>query len=285
MPHTIRSMVQVCALVAATAAVTGAQWLNYPAPGVSRLPNGQVDLAAKPPRTADGRPDLSGVWVTELESPEEIARRSTPAANALVVPGDDPRTFSRYFFNVLSDFTDADTPMRPPTMEFMRKQGERTAGNSSGFCLPHGLPQPDLMSYAPFKMIQTRGVIAVLYELDNTYRQIYIDGRPLPKDPQPTWGGYSVGTWEGDTLVVDAAGFNDRTRLDVAGHPHSEALHVRERFHRRDFGHMDLTVTIEDPVWYTKPITFKVTELLMPDGDVLETVCNENEKDREHLQQ
>jgi hypothetical protein len=278
-----KGLVLACMLAAMTGVLTRAQWLNHPEPGVPRLPNGKVDLAAKAPRAADGKPDLSGVWVTELETPAEIARRSNAAADALIVPGDDPRTFSRYFFNVLADFTAADAPMRPQTVEFMKKQGERTAGNPSGLCLPHGLPQTDLMSYAPFKMIQTGSVIAVLYELDNSYRQIYIDGRPLPKDPQPTWGGYSVGKWDGDTLVVDAAGFNDRSRLDVAGHPHGEALHVHERFYRRDFGHMDLMVTIDDPVWYTNPFTFKVTELLVPDSDVLETVCNENEKDGAHL--
>jgi hypothetical protein len=278
-----KRLVLACMLAAMTGVLARAQWLNHPEPGVPRLPNGKVDLAARAPRAAGGKPDLSGVWVTELETPAEIARRSSVAADALIVPGDDPRTFSRYFFNVLADFSAAAAPMRPQTVEFMKKQGERTAGNPSGLCLPHGLPQSDLMSYAPFKMIQTRSVIAVLYELDNSYRQIYIDGRPLPKDPQPTWGGYSVGKWDGDTLVVDAAGFNDRSRLDVAGHPHGEALHVHERFYRRDFGHMDLTVTIDDPVWYTEPFAFKVTELLVPDGDVLETVCNENEKDGAHL--
>jgi hypothetical protein len=139
------------------------------------------------------------------------------------------------------------------------------------------------MSYAPFKIVQTPTVIALLYELDNNFRQIYVDGRSLPKDLNPTWGGYSVGRWEGDTLVVDAAGFTDRTRLDVAGHPHSEALHIQERFRRRDFGHLDVTITIDDPVMYTKPFTVKATEILLPDGDVLETVCNENEKDGAHL--
>jgi len=261
-----------------------AQWLNYPAPGVPRLPNGQVDLSAKAPRTRDGRPDLSGVWQTELETAEMIASRSKDeSANKLIVPGDDPRTFSRYFFNVLSDFTDADAPMRPQTREYMRKTGERKAGNPSGLCLPHGLPQADLMSYAPFKIVQTPVVVAIMYELDNNFRQVYLDGRTLPKDLQPTWGGYSVGRWEGDTLVVDAAGFNERTRLDVAGHPHSEALHLQERFRRRDFGHMDVTITIDDPVLYTKPFTVKATEILLPDSDVLETVCDENEKDGLHL--
>ncbi|HXD73893.1 MAG TPA: hypothetical protein VN628_09160 [Vicinamibacterales bacterium] len=260
-----------------------AQWLNYPAPGVPRLPNGKVDLSAKAPRTRDGRPDLSGVWQTELETPAMIASRSNNEAAKLVVPGDDPTTFSRYFFNVLSDFKPEDAPLQPKTREYMQRAGERPAGNPSGGCLPHGLPQADLMSYAPFKVIQTPSVIAFLYELDNNYRQIYTDGRTLPKDLNPTWYGYSVGRWEGDTLVVDAAGFNERTRLDVAGHPHSEALHITERFRRRDFGHLDVTITIDDPAMYTKPFTIKATEVLLPDNDVLETVCAENEKDGAHI--
>ena len=126
-------------------------------------------------------------------------------------------------------------------------------------------------------------MIVILYEVDNTRRQIYTDGRKLPADPQPMWMGYSVGKWEGDTLVVDTAGFNDKSWLDAAGHPHSEALRIQERFHRRDFGHMDLQVTVDDPQMYLQPITIKVTEVLIPDSDVLELFCNENEKDRPHL--
>ena len=121
------------------------------------------------------------------------------------------------------------------------------------------------------------------YEESNNYRQIYTDGRQLPVDPQPTWTGYSVGRWEGDTLVVDATGFNDQGWLDAMGHPQSEGLRIRERFHRRDFGHMDLELTIDDPKTYTKPFTLKATEVLLPDSDVLEYVCTENEKDRAHL--
>ena len=153
----------------AFAALLLAQWLNYPAPGVPRLPNGKVDLSAKAPRTRDGKPDLSGVWQTELETPEMIASRSNDEAAKLIVPGDDPTTFSRYFFNILADFAAADAPMTASTREYMQKIGERKAGNPSGFCLPHGLPQTDLMSYAPFKIVQTPTVIAVLYELDNNF--------------------------------------------------------------------------------------------------------------------
>jgi hypothetical protein len=125
-------------------------------------------------------------------------------------------------------------------------------------------------------------VTAILYEVDNMFRQVYTDGRKLPVDPQPAWLGYSVGKWEGDTLVVDSSGFNDRSWLDAYGHPHSEALRIQERFHRRDFGHMDLQLTIDDPKMYTRPFAIKVTEVLLPDTDILEYVC-ENETDRAHL--
>ena len=271
-------------MFAAAAVVAGqAQWLDYPVPGVPRLPNGKVNMTAKPPRTRDGRPDLSGVWQTELATAEEIARRSDAVANALVVPGDDFRTWNRYFLNILADFTPEDAPMRPEARRLLERNIPARAESPSVRCLPQSIPRTDLMSYAPFKMIQTPDQITVLYELDNTFRQIHTDGRKLPVNPQPTWGGYSVGRWEGDTLVVDVGGFNDRGWLDSMGHPRSEALRIQERFHRRDFGHMDLTVTIDDPVMYTKPFTVKATEVLLPDSDVLETVCNENEKDRAHL--
>jgi hypothetical protein len=270
-----RRLAPLLMILGMTAAVGHAQWLGYPAPGAPRLANGKVDLSAKAPRTRDGRPDLSGVWQTQLESPEG-------KQNAFVVPGDDPRTFNKYFLNILADFKPDDLPMRPLAEETMRKNREQRLPGEAARCLPLGLPRMDVFSYSPFKMIQSPGMLVVLYEMDNSHRQIYLDGRKLPVDPQPTWGGYSVGRWEGDTLVVDAAGFNDRTRLDSSGHPHTEQMHLQERFHRRDFGHMDLTVTITDPEMYTKPLSYTVTEVLLPDSDVLETVCNENEKDLAH---
>jgi hypothetical protein len=202
---------------------------------------------------------------------------------AFIEPGDDPSAFSKYFLDILVDFRPDAKPMRPDAAELFRLNATKKSRSSSANCLPQGLPRTDINSYAPFKMIQTPGVIAVLYEVDNTHRQIYTDGRPLPIDPQPAWGGYSVGRWDGDTLIVDAAGFNDQTWLDSGGHPHSDALRIQERFHRRDFGHMDLSVTVDDPKMYTQPFTIKVTELLLPDSDILESVCNENEKDRARM--
>ncbi len=261
-----------------------AQWLNHPAPGTPRTPDGKPNLSAKVPRASNGKPDLSGVWLTEFERHAENQRLFGSALSDFVVPGDDPSTFSKYFLDILSDFKPEETPMRRETAALFRRNAERRGtDNPSSRCLPQGIPRADLLSYAPFKIIQTPGLIAFLYEVDNTHRQVYTDGRKLPVDPQPAWLGYSVGKWDADVLVVDSAGFNDKTWLDSAGHPHSEDLRIQERFHRRDFGHMDLTVTVEDPKMYTSPFTIKVTELLIPDSDILESICNENEKDRIHL--
>ena len=259
-----------------------AQWLNYPTPGTPRTRDGKPNLSAKTPRAGNGKPDLSGVWQTELAPPGEIERLFGDNFKYAVVPGDDPRTFSKYFLNILADFKPEEAPIRPEAAELARKNAENARANPSAQCLPQGIVRADVLSYNPFKIIQTPVVIAILYEVDSMFRQVYTDGRKLPVDPEPAWLGYSIGKWEGDTFVVDSAGFNDRSWLDAYGHPHSEALRIQERFRRRDFGHMDLQLTIDDPKMYTRPFTIKVTEVLLPDTDILEYVC-ENETDRAHL--
>ena len=273
-------------IFAGTVVCGQAQWLNYPTPGTPRTRDGKPNLTAKTPRASNGKPDLSGVWQTEFAPPGEDEKLFGAAlVKDFAVPGDDPSTFSKYFVNILVDFKPEESPMRPAASELLRQNAARRGpDNPATRCLPQGLPRADILSYAPFKIIQTPGLIAVLYEIDNTHRQIYTDGRKLPVDPQPSWSGYSVGRWEGDTLVTDVPDSMTRRWLDLFGHPHSEELRIQERFHRRDFGHMDLTLTVEDPKMYTQPITIKVTELLVPDSDILESICNENEKDRVHLQ-
>jgi hypothetical protein len=269
---------RLCLLFVFLASGALGQWLNHPSPGTPRTRDGKPNLSAPVPRASGGKPDLSGVWQTELAPPGENDRLLGDVS-PFVVPGDDPRTFSKYFWNILADFNPAEAPVRPEAAELFRKN----TNNNPGHCLPLGIPGADILSYAPFKIIPAHELIVILYEVDNTHRQIYMDGRKLPADPQPTWLGYSVGRWEGDTLVVDTAGFNDKGRLDGFGHPRSESLRIQERFHRRDFGHMDLQLTIEDPKMFLRPITVKAKELLIPDSDVLESFCNENEKDRPHM--
>jgi hypothetical protein len=132
------------------------------------------------------------------------------------------------------------------------------------------------------KIVQTANLVVVLYEYQTLFRQIFTDGRALPEDPNPTWMGYSVGRWDGDTLVVTTAGYNDRTSLDLAGHPHTEALRVTERYHRRDIGHLEVQVTLDDPKAYTRPWTLPMEFDLIPDEELIEYVC-ENERDAPHL--
>jgi len=259
-----------------------AQWLNYPTPGTPRTKDGKPNLSAPTPRASNGKPDLSGVWQVEPPAPGEMERK-VGDLGTFVVPGDDPRTFSPYFFNILVDFKREDAPIRPEAAAVFQRHAKAFGKDSPGsHCLPMGVPNTELIA-VPFKIIQTPGVIVMLIEADNTHRQIYTDGRPLPVDPQPSWQGYSIGKWEGDTLVVDTVGFNDKSWLDAIGHIHSESLRVQERYRRRDFGHMELQVTIEDPKTFTQPVTFKVNQLLIPDSDILETICTENERDRVHL--
>jgi hypothetical protein len=159
---------------------------------------------------------------------------------------------------------------------------EAGIGNPTTQCQPGGVPFAGLLPF-PNKFIQTPGVIVILLEADAAVRQIFTDGRKHTADPQPSWMGYSIGRWEGDSLVVDTVGFNDKSWLDGAGHPHSEALTVQERYRRRDFGHMDVQVRLDDPKMYTRPFSIQYTLDLVPDSEIGEYGCAENEKDRSHL--
>ena len=275
-------IVTVVVLILGSSVGSGAQWVNYRDPKAPRTADGKVNLSAPAPRTADGRPDLSGVWQAEATPIEELTRLFGDVT-ATSVPGDDPRTMSKYLFNILADFKQEEAPLRPEAGKLLGERA-RTPGRDlpTTQCLAAGVPLA-LLIPIPFKIVQTPGLTLMLFEGDSTIRQIYTDGRKHPQDPFPLWLGYSIGAWQGDTFVVDSIGFNDKTWLDGIGHPHSEAMHVIERFRRRDFGHIDVEVTVDDPKMYTKPFTVKFTEVLKPDTDILEAFCSENEKDRVHL--
>jgi hypothetical protein len=175
-------MVRVAALLVAIAGCVQGQWLNYPAPGVPRTRDGKANLTAKVPRARDGKPDLSGVWHVEYAQVEENRRLFGKSVDEFSVPGDDPGTFSRYALNILIDFKPEDSPMRPEAAELFEQNVAKHATDAPTLkCLPEGLPRADLFNYAPFKIIQAPREIAVLYEMDDTYRQIYTDGRKLPR--------------------------------------------------------------------------------------------------------
>jgi hypothetical protein len=231
--------------------------------------------SAPAPRASNGKPDLSGIWLPEASPIPELMRLLPGGQNGL---GEVPPT--KYFLNILADFKPGEEPLRtrpsaPLTLTAFRKDDPGLN------CLPNGVPLMDTLP-VPFKLVQTPGLILMLAEADTVFRQIFTDGRKHPEDPQPSWLGYSVGRWEGDSLVVETIGLNDRGWLDAVGHTHTDALRVTERFHRRVFGHLDVQLTLDDPKTFTQPVTVKFTELLLPDTDLIESFCTENEKDLTH---
>ncbi len=264
--------------------IASAQWLNYPTPGTPRTSDGKPNLTARAPRASNGKPDLSGVWHVEATPLAEHKRLFGDDVDNVSVPGMEIATISKYAINILLDYKPGEVQMTPEAEAIMRPR--RPGGTEelpSTHCLPIGIPLAMLLSEVT-KIVQTPGLTLIMLEDDGLTRQIYTDGRKLPVDPSPSWLGYSVGKWEGDTFVVDTSGFNDKSWVDLIGHPRSEAMHMTERYRRRDFGHMDVELTFDDPKMYTKPFTVKVTQLLQADSDILEYVCAENEKDSHHME-
>ncbi len=251
--------IAAAALVLALAVPAAAQWINYPTPGVPRLPDGKPNLSAPAPHTADGKPDLSGIW---------RAGRTGEYG---------------YDFNVAASLKPEDIQ---PWAEALRQQRVQDFRKDSPLarCLPVSVPFLNFRGLS--QIVQTPGLIVVLHESPNSpHRTIYTDGRQLPKDPgdlNPTWLGYSVGRWEGDTLVVDSAGFNDLGWLDVGGHPQTESLRITERLRRRDVGHLEYEMTINDPKAFTRPFTLRADKTLVPDSVLLEDICD-NERSGTHL--
>ncbi len=244
------------ALLFAARTLLMGQWLDYPTPSIPRTADGKPNFAAPAPRTSDGKPDLSGLW------------------NMNAGPG--------HLANVTADLKPGEIR---PWAEALYKRRLGDLGKDDPWtekCLPAG-PRVILTgANGPSRITQTPQLIVILYE-DLTYRQIFMDGRTLPSDPNPSWMGYSVGHWDGDSLVVESTGFNDRSWLDMGGHPHTEALRTTERFRRTSFGHMDFQVTFDDAKAYTRPWTISFGVNFVADTSMLEYVCAENEKDREHL--
>jgi hypothetical protein len=197
------------------------------------------------------------------------------------VPGMQVADAHKYTINVLVDFKPDDVSIKPEGADVWRRR--RAELDPSNVCMNiPGFPVAGLLS-EPIKIVQAPKMTIVLYEAFALHRQIYSDGRAFPKEFEfPAFMGYSIGRWEGDVFVVETAGFNDRTPLDMMGHPHSEALRVTERFRRRDFGHLDVEMTFDDPRTYTKPFTITIPHTLLGDQDIFEMFC-ENEKDRVHL--
>jgi hypothetical protein len=267
----MKSTVGLVVLAAfSVAAPIGAQWLNYRSPDVPRTKDGKANLSARAPKTADGRPDLSGIWQAAPDP------RGKPE-------GVENEIFPRYFTNIAKDLKPEQVALRPAADKLFK---DRLASEGKiapeAYCVPVGVPGINTFP-SPFKIVQMPRLIIMLYEKDTTFRQIFMDGRPLPQDPNPSFMGYSVGRWEGDALVVESVGFRDGGWLDRMGHPHSDKLRLTERYRRSDFGHLSIEMTVDDSNTYAKPLTYTQPAVLLPDTDLLEYFCTENEKDIRHF--
>jgi hypothetical protein len=251
-------------MFAIAACSVSAQWLDYPTPGIPRTKDGKPNLTAPAPKAADGKPDLTGIWL-------RVKPKSAPGGPEF------GNTVTYYMYP-----EGAKVPFQPWAEALLNKRrfDDLGADRPSEHCLPHGVIG-GMLPTVPFKILHSTGVTTILFEQLNHYRQIFTDGRGFPKDLQPAWYGYSIGKWEGDTFVVSTAGYNDKTWLDDSGHPHTEAMRTTERFHRVDFGHLDLQITVDDPKAYTAPWSVMLHLALMPDTELIEDVCD-NEKDARH---
>jgi hypothetical protein len=236
--------------VLVAAASASAQWLTHKTAGIPRTSAGEADLAAPVPRTPDGKPQLAGLWRPQPGLVGDIARNLKPG----------------------------EVPFQPWAEDlYKHRRSTSSKDDPTANCIVGGVPRSDLVGY-PFKILQNPGTVTILYEAVHSYRQIFTDGRAFPKDPNPAWFGYSVGEWDGDAFVVRTQGFNDNVWLDNAGKPGTGQLKVTERFVRKDFGHMDIQITIDDPKTYTKAWTVTQPLVFQPDTELLEYICNENNR-------
>jgi hypothetical protein len=261
-----------------------AQWLNY-TPAGTPLKDGKPDLSAPARRGADGKPDLTGIWQHELTPAAEFKRilgaaYETASRSALL--GMELEGVHKHGLNALSDLKPGESLLTPAGEAAMKRRatGQKVDNVCHG---EYGWPVAGLLS-EPFKLVQAPKETMILYEIDSLHRQIFVDGREFPAEFEfPAYLGYSVGRWEGETFVVETRGFNDRTPIDGVGHPRDEAMHVTERYHRRDFGHLDTELTFDDPTLYTRAFTVKIGYNLIPNYDIFEMFCTQNEKDRAHM--
>ena len=247
--------------------MASAQWLPHQDSRIPRRADGTPDMEAPAPRTADGKPDLSGVW-QGYGTLGGTAAQAEPEASV-------PRAG---FANVAQNMKEP-LPLRP---EYKALADERRASggkdNPEATCLPMGIMQFHTQG-APRKYIQTPDVLVILYEASMGIRQIFTDGREFPNnDPQPWWYGYSVGHWEGDTLIVVTKGLRGDEWLDIFGTPLTEAATYTERFRRVNYGRLEIDVTVDDPKAYTAPWTVRVNQRIMPEQELLEFVCLENNR-------
>jgi hypothetical protein len=257
------------AAVCATSVAASAQWLKYPTAGAPRTADGRPDLSAPAPRTPDGKPDLSGIWDIEHNRP-------CPPAGCLDME------VGQEFVNIGWSLKDG-LPYQPWASDIRKaRMADNGKDDPSTHCLPRGVVKAHTSPLFR-KIVQVPGLVVILSEANTSYRQIFTDGRPLPEINQPSFDGYSVGHWEGDTLVVQTVGFKDGQWLDRSGSPMTDAAKITERFRRVKYGKLEIELTVDDPKAYTAPWTVKLNHFIKVDIELLDYICLENEKSLSHL--
>jgi hypothetical protein len=253
-----------------------AQWIHYPTADVPRKADGRPDLTAPAPRLADGKPDFSGIWHTARRIP------CTPQTGGFIDCGSEiggsPLALD------LGQDMDGGLPYRPEAGALKKKRkADNGVDDPHVRCLPDNPPRPWVMPHL-VKAVHNPKLLVLLYEVNAMYRQVFVDGRSLPADMNPSWNGYSTAKWEGDTLVVQTAGFRDDLWIDMGGSPMSEAAKMTERIRRPNYGTLEIEITVDDPKNYTRPWTVKMVQGIELDTELIDEICLENEKSYERIQ-
>jgi hypothetical protein len=273
----MRGLVLVPVLVATLGlpSVAVGQWLRYPTDGVPRKADGKPDLAAATPRLPDGKPDLSGIW--HAANPN----RCTPGSGQFIECGTE--IGGSPLGGNLGRNLPGGLPYQPWAATLaQQRRADDSRDDPHVRCLPDNPPRAWTLPHLT-KAVHSPKLLILLYEVNAMYRQIFTDGRPLPEDPTPGWNGYSVGRWEGDTLVVQTIGFRDNLWIDTGGSPMSDAAKMTERIRRPNYGTLELEITIDDPKVYTRPFTVNLTQTIELDTELVDEFCLENEKSYERM--
>ena len=272
---TLISTAGVIAILAVVSPSLSAQWPAYPTAGMPKTPDGKPNLAAPTPRTPEGKPDFSGLWRNVRTANPAGQRAGGPAPDPAPPAGGPPVATFR---DIGAGFKEG-LPFTPWAADLLKqRRAENDKNNPDARCLPMGLMQFHTHGQ-PRKMVQTKDLVVIIYEANYGLRQIMMDGRPLPNnDPTPWWYGYSIGKWDGDTLVVETSHFRDGGYLDIWGSPLTDAAKMTERFRRPNYGTLEIDITIDDPKAYTKPFTVRVNQRLMADEELIEFICLENDR-------
>jgi hypothetical protein len=266
----LRSVKMSFAAAVLLAAPSSAQWLKYPTAGVPKNADGSPNLAAPTPRAADGKPDLSGLWGNICTT----SKGPVLCAPEVAVPRE---------FGDIGRGVKGGLPYQPWAAEAVKtRRADNGKDDPTTHCLPGGVAKLHTSALLR-KIVQAPGLLIFLTERNASYRQVFLDGRPLPQDPNPSWNGYSTGHWEGDTLVVQTIGLNDGQWLDRSGSPQTSTAKMTEKFRRPNYGTLEIELTVDDAEAYTKPWTIQLKQSIVLDTELLDYICLENEKDASHL--